>query len=151
MKILNPTHGSGLFQVQPAERATRPTRYYSLHFLFLAFARKRLITERTRSFPCRLDLKISTHWVQRTPCVRQKVQLHQHRVEKSDCLRLISCSQSIAVGEAEAGNAGEQPARNNQLETHHQDERGRGRRVAPFHSIGRSISAAHLLDEAPDA
>jgi len=57
----------------------------------------------------------------------------------------MALAQSAAVGEAEAGSAGEQPARNNQLETHHHDERGRGRRVAP------SSLSAHLIDEFPDA
>ena len=47
-----------------------------------------------------------------TPWVRQKVKTLVHRVEKSSCLRLIDLPQSAAVGEEEAGNAGEQPARN---------------------------------------
>ena len=72
-------------------------------------------------------------------------------METSYCLRQIVYSQSVVVGEAEAGNAGEQPARNNQPETHQQDERGRGQKVAPFRSIARPLSVAHLVDEAPDA
>jgi hypothetical protein len=63
-----------------------------------------------------------------TPRMRQKVKGHQHRVEKSSCLRPIVVSQSAAVSEAEAGSAGEQPARNSQLETHGDDWR-RGRRM----------------------
>ena len=83
--------------------------------------------------------------------MRQKVKTLVHRVEKSSCLRLTALPQSAAVGEAEAGNAGEQPARNNQLETHHHDERGRGRKVAPSRSTDHSLAGAHQIDEAPDA
>jgi len=39
----NTTHGSGwIVQLQLTPRRPRPIRYYPLHFLFLAFARKRI-------------------------------------------------------------------------------------------------------------
>jgi hypothetical protein len=54
-------------------------------------------------------------------------------------------AQSATVDEAEAGAAGEQPARNSQLETPQDDGRGRGGKVAPFHLV------AHRIDRFPDA
>jgi hypothetical protein len=83
--------------------------------------------------------------------VRQKVKTIQSLVEKSYCLRLIVLSQSAAVGEAEASNAGEQLARNSQPETHQHDERGRGREVAPSRSTEYERTTAHRFDEASDA
>jgi len=56
--------------------------------------------------------------------MRHPVKPPQHRGEKSSCLRLIVATQSAAVGEAEAGSAGEQPARNSQPGTHRDDELG---------------------------
>ncbi|MGH9762743.1 MAG: hypothetical protein ACREDR_32850, partial [Blastocatellia bacterium] len=53
-----------------------------------------------------------------------EVKTQAHRVENSSCHRLIVPSQSAAIGEAEAGSAGEQPARNNRSETHRHDEQG---------------------------
>src|SRR5262252_10435887 len=67
-----------------------------------------------------------------TPEMRHPVKPPQHRGEKSSCLRLIVATESAAVGEAEAGSAGEQPARNSQPETHRFDEPGAiARPVAP--------------------
>src|SRR5262252_435349 len=59
-----------------------------------------------------------------TPEMRHPVKPPEHRGEKSSCLRLIVATQSAAVGEAEAGSAGEQPARNSQPGTHRDDELG---------------------------
>jgi len=81
-----------------------------------------------------------------TPFVRQKVKTHQHRVEKSSCLRLIVLPQSAAVGEAEAASAGEQPARNSQLETHRHDERG-----AAVTAVAPTPRSAHRIDRFPYA
>ena len=51
-----------------------------------------------------------------------------------------------AVGEAEAGSAGEQPARNNQPETHREDERGSGGQ-----SVAPAQAAVSSLDRFPNA
>jgi hypothetical protein len=44
--------------------------------------------------------------------------------------RLKFASMALA-GEADAGAAGEQPARTTQMETHPRDERGRDRKIVP--------------------
>jgi len=81
-----------------------------------------------------------------TPFVRQKVKIHQHQVENSPCLRPIVLSQSAAVGEAEAGSAGEQPARNSQLETHRDDEPG-----AAVTAVAPTPRTLHRIDRFPYA
>src|SRR6266498_2990999 len=58
-----------------------------------------------------------------TPRLRQSVKLHFAVRCRSIVGRLMFGSIAPA-GEAEAGSAGEQPARNNQLETHRADEAG---------------------------
>jgi len=78
--------------------------------------------------------------------VRQKVKTHQYWVEKSSCLRLIVLSKSAAVGEAEAGSAGEQPARNSQLETRRDDELG-----AAVASVAPAPQTLHRIDRFPYA
>ena len=55
------------------------------------------------------------------------------------------------VGEAETGNAGEQPARNNQPETHQVDERGRGHGAAPSQATGYLRTSYARLDRSPYA
>src|SRR5215470_18834952 len=84
-----------------------------------------------------------------TPRLRHRVKAQPHRVEKNSCLRLIVSSQSAAVGEAEAGSGGDQPARNSQPGTHQDDELGsdwcNGWPVAP------STSKAHRIERFPYA
>jgi hypothetical protein len=71
-------------------------------------------------------------------------------IEANACLHRHShICKVFLVGEAEAGSVGEQPARNNQPESHQVDGRGRGRGIAPFQLSGR----IHLerLDRPPNA
>jgi len=78
--------------------------------------------------------------------VRHKVKAHPNWYSESSCLRLIEFRQSAIVGKAEAGSAGEQPARNNQLETHRHDEQGGdGQTVAP------ATASLHRIDRFPNA
>jgi len=81
-----------------------------------------------------------------TPELRHEVKRKSHRVENGSCHRSIVASQSTAVGEAETGSAGEQPARNSRSETHRDDERG-----ATTQAAAPSIQAFHRIDRFPNA
>ena len=65
------------------------------------------------------------------------------------CIGIRHICKVFVVGEAEAGSVGEQPARNNQLESHQVDGRGRGRGIAPFQLSGRIYF--ERLDRRPNA
>src|SRR5215470_151924 len=84
-----------------------------------------------------------------TPRLRHRVKAQPHRVEKSSCLRLIVASESAAVGEAEAGSGGDQPARNSQPGTHQDDEIGSD--WCKRWSVAPSSSKAHRIERFPYA
>ena len=81
-----------------------------------------------------------------TPRVRHVVKSLFPRRQKRCCHRLILSPQSAAVGEAEAGSAGEQPARNSQLETHRLDEPG-----AAVHPVAPNPLILDRVDRFPYA
>ena len=80
-----------------------------------------------------------------TPFVRQKVKTLPWPSEKGTCFRLDHCQQSARLVKRRRTLLESNSPRNNQPETHQDDERGRGRRVAP------SAFCAHRIDRFPYA